>query len=409
MAKKSDNVGSTPESQLLEYLKENKDDHFNFEESVDYKVSTGSLMLDVEIGGGIGPGVHRLVGQNNQGKTPESILILNNFLDTVDNSLGMYIKAEGRLSNENIERSTREFTTNAEEWSNKKIFVLETNIYETIVNLLRRLIRDNPQKIKYGIIFDSTDALILKTDLEKSAEEARKVAGPALISKKFLQNLNLAMTKFGHLVLMIGHATAEIKIDPYSKTLNRGGMYSGGSALQHFPNFIFEFQPRWPSDVILDNPNGKLNDGKSKSLGHFCRIVLRKSSLENKDREYKIPIKYGQKKQSAIWVELEIINMLLAWQMLSRKGAWFYLEQSILTHIRKINKDFEEKYQGIDKFRTALENDARVTKFLYERFTNVISLAKKLSNLDSESLKDVGGAESEDEIDCFSRDNSQPI
>lgn len=40
---------------LENFLKANKEDHYNFEEEIDYKVSSGSLQLDLQLGGGFGP------------------------------------------------------------------------------------------------------------------------------------------------------------------------------------------------------------------------------------------------------------------------------------------------------------------------------------------------------------------
>lgn len=365
----------TPQEQAEAYIiqKENKKHILNSEDDIHYKVSTGSLMLDIETNGGLTPGVHRLVGQNNQGKTPEAIMMLDNFLDQFSEGLGIYIKAEGRLSEENMKRSKRTFTLNPGEWSNNRILILETNVYEVIVNFLRLIVNNNPQKAKYGIIFDSTDALILECDLNKGAEDSIKVSGAAVISKKFLSAMNLKMTKFGHLVLMIGHATAEVKIDPYAKTLNRGGMYSGGSALQHFPNFIFEFQPRQNADIILDSPDGKLNDGKSKAIGHWCRIILRKSSGENKDKLILYPIKYGRKNGKSIWIEYEIAEQLLVWSLAKRKGPWIEIGDTVFEEIKEINKDFPKTVQGIDKLRLLLEENSNVSDFLYQKFKTTLA------------------------------------
>ena len=49
----------TPEEQIEAYLENNKGDHYNFEEERSYAVSSGSLLLDIEMGGGIGPGIIR--------------------------------------------------------------------------------------------------------------------------------------------------------------------------------------------------------------------------------------------------------------------------------------------------------------------------------------------------------------
>ena len=68
---------------LKSFLKTNKDDHYNFEEEVDYKVSSGSLQFDLQLGGGFGPGLHRFVGMNEGGKTSESLEVMRNFLKTI--------------------------------------------------------------------------------------------------------------------------------------------------------------------------------------------------------------------------------------------------------------------------------------------------------------------------------------
>ena len=49
--KKEDNSGVTPLDQINSYLEQNKGDHYNFEEERTYTVSSGSLLLDIEMGG----------------------------------------------------------------------------------------------------------------------------------------------------------------------------------------------------------------------------------------------------------------------------------------------------------------------------------------------------------------------
>ena len=65
-----------PESILSNYLKANKDDHYNFEDTVEYKVSSGSLQLDLYLAGGFGPGLHRFTGVNEGGKTSDTHFML---------------------------------------------------------------------------------------------------------------------------------------------------------------------------------------------------------------------------------------------------------------------------------------------------------------------------------------------
>ena len=78
MAKKDEKIITSNEI-LSNFLKTNKEDHFNFEEAVTWKISTGSLLLDAAVGGGITPSLIRLCGPNNEGKTPQAIEICRNF------------------------------------------------------------------------------------------------------------------------------------------------------------------------------------------------------------------------------------------------------------------------------------------------------------------------------------------
>ena len=101
-AEKAATSGAAPEKILSNFLNEdkNKIHHHNFEEEEDYKVSTGSLLLDIATGGGIGPGLHRFCGINEGGKTSEALEVCRNFLSSIPKGRAMLIKAEGRLSPE---------------------------------------------------------------------------------------------------------------------------------------------------------------------------------------------------------------------------------------------------------------------------------------------------------------------
>ena len=48
--------GLTPNELISSFLKNNEKDHYNYEDEHDYKVSSGSLVVDYELGGGFGAG-----------------------------------------------------------------------------------------------------------------------------------------------------------------------------------------------------------------------------------------------------------------------------------------------------------------------------------------------------------------
>ena len=122
---------NSPNETLESFLKENKEHHYNFEEEITYKVSSGSLKFDFELNGGFGPGLHRFTGINEGGKTSEALEVMKNFLQ-MPKSRGIYIKAEGRLPKEMRARSGVKFTFKDAEWEDGSCFVFESNIYETV-------------------------------------------------------------------------------------------------------------------------------------------------------------------------------------------------------------------------------------------------------------------------------------
>ena len=150
---------ATPNELMSSFLKNNEKDHYNYEDHHDYKVSTGSLVVDYELGGGLGPGLHRFTGINEGGKTSEALEVMKNFLKSVPNGRGFYIKAEGRLTKEMISRSGVDFIFDSEEWEDGNCFVFECNIYETVVEALRMLVGKNESNAKYCFVLDSVDGL----------------------------------------------------------------------------------------------------------------------------------------------------------------------------------------------------------------------------------------------------------
>ena len=129
--KKNSTIGT---SQFMgQFMKANKDYHFNFEETAaSYSVSTGSLILDNFIGGGLGAGLQRFTGCNEGGKTNEALQVMRNMLNSVDKTKGLYIKAEGRLSVEIQKRSGLKFVSHPDDWELGTCLVWECNIYDVV-------------------------------------------------------------------------------------------------------------------------------------------------------------------------------------------------------------------------------------------------------------------------------------
>lgn len=366
---KTEEIG-TKES-LKSFLKQNEEHHYNFEEEIDYKVSSGSLKVDFELDGGFGPGLHRFTGMNEGGKSSEALEVMKNFLKE-PNTKGVYIKAEGRLSKEMRERCGINFASKEDDWEDGSCFVFDCNIYETVLDLMRVLVAKNPEETRYCFILDSLDGLIMKGDLDKGFEDSHKVAGGALLGAKFMQKMSIALAKRGHMAIFISQVRADIKLDPYSKAPIRQTTATGGNALLHFANYILEFEPRFKKDLILENQTQPIDKQKNKILGHIVKITVKKSPNEKTNYTLEYPIKYGRKNGNSIWVEKEIIDMLYLWGYITKKGAWISIEQDFVDMLSKKKFEFPEKVQGEPKLNTLLESDPKLMSFLIDHFKEMI-------------------------------------
>lgn len=367
-----------PEDILGDFLKRKPSEHLNSVEESTYKISTGSLILDIATGGGLGAGVHRLVGQNNCGKTPEMLEIISNFIKTIPkNRRGLIIDAEGKLSKENKERTDLKFIYNPKDWKDGTVFVLVSNIYEMVSQLIEALIRiETDNETKYCIGIDSNDALILKSDLDKSLEENTRMAGGPLLMKRFLSRNSIHITRRGHLCIVVSQVSADIQADKYKQSSNAGNNFTGGNALLHFPSFIIEYNNELgKGKYILDDPNGRLNDGKSKQIGYKCKVTIRKTTQENKDSQYWYPIKYRRKHGSGIWREREVGQLLIAYQFLKREGKQgsFSFEPNFAKELKNSGFDSEQKIRSENAIYELLEGNEKLTNFCFNKLKEVLA------------------------------------
>ena len=354
---------SSPLGQIQTYLEQNKGDHYNFEEERNYVVSSGSLLLDIEMGGGIGPGIIRASGITEGGKTSCALAFAKNF-QKMDDSMVVFIKSEGRLSKEMLERS-------GVDTSEGKWFVYKSNVYESVISLMRELVKNNPKKYKYMFIIDSMDSLVPKNDLEKPPEEANKVAGGALLSTDFLRKMALGLTTRGHICYMVSQVRSKVSINPYDRGDARVTNASGGNALLHFSDWIIEFQERHLKDLISTQPQGK-----GDQLGHWCKVVFKKSPNEKTGTMVRYPIRYGRKDGKSIWVEFEVVDMMLQWDMASARGAWVTVSDEVIEEVKtKTKLEFKKQHQGMDNFRKYFEENKEIGKYLFRKFRDVLKKA----------------------------------
>lgn len=338
--------------------KENKKYHYNNYEDDNYKISSGSINLDLALGGGFPSGAHRFTGVNEGGKTSCALTVAKNFQNHFgEKGMVVYIRSEGRLSPELLNRC-------GIDQDPEKFFKFDCNIFEKVFQLIRTLVDENPDDKKYLFIIDSVDALCRIGDYDKPFDESEQVAGGALVTSVFLKKMVLPITKMGHMMILTSQVRVEVAANPYA---SRGGpkvKQAGGNAVKHYANFILEFQERYTNDIIYPNSSASKIEDKGDPIGHICKIIFRKSVNEKTGGVVRYPIRYGQKDGNSIWVEREILDMMKLWGYIEQKGAWISFDQEIIDLAKDQGIECPEKIQGENKLVDFIDQNKEFTKFM---------------------------------------------
>ena len=380
----------TPEAVLALHEKENPADHLNNIDGVYYRVSTGSLIWDSQTLG-LTPGLHRFMGPPESGKTSAAFEVCRNFLagnfyNDVSNAAknphrrGLYIKAEGKLPEEMIARTGLKFVFKAKDWKDGTIYVVESNIYEYVLNLLRALVKgDNAGDTLYCIIIDSTDAMILKADDAKRIDEEARVAGTPKLTKRFLQSVAMDMAKRGHVCLMLSQYSSSIELDKYADAQNKKPQQgSGGWGAAHFANFAFEFLTTFKNRLILLDKSVKTISSKNPIIGKYIGLKFKKSPNEKTGMEFEYPVRHGVIGASSVWVAREIADMLLMYSCVTG-GTMFnvtkrgFTEWQALGILDKDDTLEKCKWKGEEKFIQWIAEDKVRQKMLYDYCLELIN------------------------------------
>ncbi len=339
--------------------KDNQKYHFNHHNEEEYKISSGSLNLDLALGGGLPAGAHRFTGVNEGGKTSCALTVGKNFQDHFGKKgMVVIIKSEGRLSPEMLKRTGIDTDPD-------KLFIFDCNIFEKVFELVRDLVFNNEDDKKYMFIVDSVDALCRINDIDKPFAESEQVAGGALVTSVFLKKMVLPITKMGHMMILTSQVRIEIPSSAYAA---RGGpkvKQAGGNAIKHYANFILEFEERYNNDIMWENPSATKLDDKGNPIGHYCKARFRKSINEKTGAQVRYPIRYGRTNGNSIWLEKEIIDMMYLWGYIEKKGAWISFDEDILSDLKKKKIECPEKIQGDQKLLELLESNVKLKDYFY--------------------------------------------
>jgi hypothetical protein len=351
---------------LKERLKD-ETGHFNYIVPKDYSVSTGSLNLDLETGG-IKPSVIRCSGMAEAGKTSFSFNLVKTFLaDKTRRRRGIYFLSDKELSENLIKRAGVKLVEDLDDWVDGTCYVIRTNVYETVCNTIRDIIKI--KDIEYIFVLDSMDNFKPKAGLEAEFGESSQKGGISAITAHFFACFNILLPRLGHIVVMISQYRDSIQIGKGPKIIKQTNS-SGGRALEHGVLWAFEFQ-------VPQNSNDDMfwegAPWKSKKIGHNCIVEFKKSINEKTGTKVKYPIIYGRSDGRSIWVEREILDQLEIWGMLKNKGAWNTWSEETHKELLAINPETPLQIQGKESVVKFLEENPKITDFLYNKFKEILS------------------------------------
>jgi hypothetical protein len=166
---------------------------------------------------------------------------------------------------------------------------------------------------------------------------------------------------------------ADIKLDPYSKAPVRQTSATGGNALLHFANWILEFESRNKGDLILKSSTEKIDPVTNPIVGHFAKVTVKKSPNEKTNLTIPYPIKYGRTNGSSIWVEKEIVDLLMLWEFIVKKGSWLSATEEFDELLIENGFPKFEKIQGQEALFNFIEADKELSSFLINYFKKTIA------------------------------------
>ena len=348
-------------------------------------ISTGSLKFDLFLGGGYRSGVARFGAPHEHGKTMQSLTWAREWLRKYENGEVIYIDAEGRLSEDKVEESgltkLEKFKWADDLKSEGNFRVVIFNVYDHIANYFHKLILDNEKlkpkdKKRYFFVIDSLDSLIASKDLAKGFHESEQIGAAQVISAQVMKRIGAYMSKYGHHFHILSQIRANLDINNPNSPKTK---LSGGNAMLHGPSIIGQIMKDWSGTLIYPS-----NDTKKDPIGREHSIKFLKTFNNKTHQILRIPIKYGH----GIWLEREIIDVLLANGVMAQSGSWYSLSDIFSKELTKDYKGpdtLQTKWQGYDNIVTYLEKNSDLTKFLEAKIREVC-LSVGTERMDSEEI-----------------------
>lgn len=365
---KTDEKKESPSNNILNAILNAKESvHFNHvERKPAVVIPSGSLIMDSVLRIKSGSAL-RMGGPAEVGKTSQAFLFATNYMQVLPKSKTIYINAEFKLSDELQKRTGLKFVDKTEEWDYGTVFVLRSNVYDTICDALFGLFRSMSQNGEHlCVIIDSIDMLILQSDLEKTVTDGKKPAGINYITKELFRKIQGYIENYNGLLIAITQYAATFKMDTYSKAPPQMMEGNQTNALNHMCSNALYYRPRFNGDYILENQEERPDALKNKILGVVAKVEIKKSTTDQSNITLEIPIKKGRV-GNAVWLEKEIFDVLIYHELLKKNGGWLSFTDDFIKWAEEDKILLKAKHNGMDQFSEYFEQNPDITKWVIEK------------------------------------------
>lgn len=313
----------------------------------DEYISTGSVRMDVLLGGGYRSGMSVFFGDEETGKTAQGLVWAKNWQDKYgEKGIVMFFDAEGRLSDYKINMSGID---------RSRFGLYRGNLGEKIYDSIERTILDNPEGFKYFFILDSIDAILRQEDKDKSMSDPSKIAGGAALNSIAYKRLSAPLHCLGHHLYMCSQVrTQRISGGPEAPKP------SGGKATRFYGDIVGRVHKGYSDTFIKDG---------EKVIGNKTRIQILKSYNEVSNSDIHIPVLYKHK--GGVYREYEALLLGIEWTWIEKGGAWYNFTELFQNFVEKDcpgQFDLTKKMQGEKRILEFLTENPLLVDYMFAKF-----------------------------------------
>lgn len=327
------------------------------------KISTGSFIFDMVLGGGYRPGWSRFMSKTPEaGKTSMGVAWGKQWQDRFpDSGKFIYFNAEGRINKDILDMSGISMDRD-------RFRIIDTNSGDFIFDFIEDLVI-NSKTERYFFMIDSMDAIVRDGDSGKGYSDSLKIAGGAVLTSTAGKRLSMHITVRGHHLFLCSQERA--KMSP--GTMGGGTDASGGHAPKFYSSLSGEIQPMYTSAQFNSYINEDTSNLESKKLGHIQKILLKKTYNQTTGTTVSIPIKYGL--VGGVWRAYEAMMMAQTWGFVNPSSSWFNFDEDFYQSAKESgaldSNVTPEKVQGGRKLRDIFDSNPELVEFTLKKVSDL--------------------------------------